>query len=100
MYKRQVIHKKNGGLSDARNVGLDIAQGEYVAFVDSDDFVDEDYIYKLYNALQQNRTSIAVCGIQIIDELSLIHISIKSNRCTFCFFCNLSHCHSINTHRT
>ena len=64
----KVIHKKNGGLSDARNVGLDIAQGEYVAFVDSDDFVDEDYIYKLYNALQQNRTSIAVCGIQIIDE--------------------------------
>ena len=39
-----------------------------MAFVDSDDFVDEDYIYKLYNALQQNRTSIAVCGIQIIDE--------------------------------
>lgn len=64
----KVIHKKNGGLSDARNVGLDIAQGEYVAFVDSDDFVDEDYIYKLYNALQHNRTSIAVCGIQIIDE--------------------------------
>ena len=64
----KVIHKKNGGLSDARNVGLDIAQGEYVAFVDSDDFVDEDYIYKLYNALQQNGTSIAVCGIQIIDE--------------------------------
>ena len=64
----KVIHKKNGGLSDARNAGLDIAQGEYVAFVDSDDFIDEDYICKLYDALQQNRASIAVCGIQIIDE--------------------------------
>lgn len=43
----KVIHKINGGLSDARNAGLEIAGGEYIAFVDSDDFVHERYIEEL-----------------------------------------------------
>lgn len=42
-----VVHKKNGGLSEARNVGLDICKGEYISFVDSDDWVNEKYIEKL-----------------------------------------------------
>ena len=39
-----VIHKVNGGLSDARNVGLDACNGEYISFIDSDDWVSEKYI--------------------------------------------------------
>ena len=78
----KVIHKKNGGLSDARNAGLDIAQGEYVAFVDSDDYVDERYIDKLYDALNQSHASTAVCGLQIVDENNKVseQISATQNR--------------------
>lgn len=46
-----VIHKENGGLSDARNAGMDIMSGKYVSFVDGDDYVNERYIEVLYNNL-------------------------------------------------
>jgi glycosyltransferase involved in cell wall biosynthesis len=55
-----VVHKINGGLSSARNAGLDIALGEYVTFVDSDDYVREDYVEVLYNALKKTNSQISV----------------------------------------
>ena len=58
-----VIHKQNGGLSDARNVGCSAATGEYVAFIDSDDFISEDMLSKLYLLATENNAEIAVCGI-------------------------------------
>ena len=57
-----VIHKVNGGLSDARNAGLEYSHGNYIAFVDSDDFVHEDYIRNLYAALHENSADIAICN--------------------------------------
>lgn len=57
------ITQANAGLSTTRNVGLKVAKGEYIAFVDSDDWVDEDFIEKLYNSITKNDCDIAVASI-------------------------------------
>jgi glycosyltransferase involved in cell wall biosynthesis len=60
----QVIHKKNGGLSDARNAGLNKANGKYVAFIDSDDYIHEQYIELLMDSMLRDNADIAVCGFE------------------------------------
>lgn len=57
----KVIHKGNGGQSDARNIGMRKAQGTFVTFVDSDDYIAVDYIFYLYNILERNNTQISMC---------------------------------------
>ena len=64
----RVIHKENGGLSDARNAGLDIAQGEYIGFVDSDDYILEDMYSQMILKMDLYHADIVVCGIENIDE--------------------------------
>ena len=58
-----VIHKENGGLSDARNAGLDKATGECIGFVDSDDYIAPNMYEKLYAALKENEAEIAYCNV-------------------------------------
>lgn len=53
------ITQENKGLSEARNAGLTVAKGQYIAFVDSDDWVEEDFLEKLYNAITSNDADIA-----------------------------------------
>lgn len=75
----KVIHKTNGGLSDARNAGLDIMSGEWVSFVDSDDFVDKFHIENLYLQAIKNNSDICVCGFKIVNEDYKTIRSIKVN---------------------
>ena len=63
-----VIHKNNGGLSDARNVGIDRARGKYLYFVDSDDYISDNILQKLYDKLELEKADLALCGISFVDE--------------------------------
>lgn len=64
----RVIHKKNGGLSDARNAGLEVAKGVYVAFVDSDDYVDMQYIEILYYMMKRTNADLVACNCEIVKQ--------------------------------
>lgn len=66
----KVIHKTNGGLSEARNVAIDISKGEYITFVDSDDYLEILYIEKLYQAIIHNSSDIAICNFYFYKNTS------------------------------
>lgn len=74
----KVIHKKNGGLSDARNAGIDVAKGEYITFIDSDDWVSEKYVKTLYDLLVSKSADISVCNF-IRTEKEEIETSNEQN---------------------
>ena len=64
----KVIHKPNGGLSDARNAGLDIATGEYIGFIDSDDYIDEHMYEDMLSAIENADTDLCICGYDRVDD--------------------------------
>lgn len=70
-----VIHKENGGLSDARNAGLDRASGEYIGFVDGDDWIDADMYRAMYCACEREKAQVAACRYKQITKSGVIDAS-------------------------
>lgn len=64
----KVIHKKNGGLSDARNAGLEIAKGEYISFIDSDDYINEHMYEDMLSAIENVDADLCICGYDRVND--------------------------------
>lgn len=64
----KVIHKVNGGLSDARNCGIDIASGKYIGFVDGDDYIAPQMMENMLLAIERHHAAVAMCGRFVVDE--------------------------------
>lgn len=80
----RVIHKKNGGLSDARNAGMDAATGDFIAFLDSDDWVDLDMYEVLHNLLIEHEADISICRFKniyhdVVEDGSTGKIAVYDN---------------------
>ena len=73
----KVINKKNGGLSDARNVGIEIAKGDYIAFLDSDDWIELNMYEKLYSYIKQENADIVQCSYQEVYNEEVNNQKIK-----------------------
>ena len=82
----KVFHKKNGGASSARNLGLEHAQGEYIGFVDSDDYIKNDMYEELLKYMDE-RTDIVCCGTRVVYPVQMNmrdeYYDMTTSRCFF-----------------
>jgi len=70
--KIKIIHQQNGGISRARNKGLEVAKGKYIAFVDNDDYVSKDYVQMLLDTAVQHDADMVKCGYVMFNQNGVI----------------------------
>ena len=71
----KVIHKENGGVSSARNVGIDVSKGEYISFVDSDDWIDNTFFEELLNICLKYNSKYITCGYKRVYDNRIEYIN-------------------------
>lgn len=76
----KIIHKENEGVSIARNIGIGCARGKYITFIDSDDFVENNYIEMLYKHCKESNADLSICGVIDVREGNKIRESKKVNK--------------------
>ena len=71
----KVIHKENGGVSSARNKGIEVAEGDYIGFIDGDDLIEPGMYKTLVDLLEEENADIAHCGYQMVfpDRIDYSH---------------------------
>lgn len=69
----RVVHQTNSGVSLARNRGIDMAQGEYIGFVDPDDYIDECMYETLVQEIESNEADVAICSFSYVKSDKIIH---------------------------
>src|SRR5690554_1445498 len=74
-----ILHKGNGGQGSARNLGLDNAHGDYIAFVDSDDWLEPNYLKAMYDKITSEDADICICGVNVLSEEEEIVKRFNSN---------------------
>lgn len=79
-HRISVIHKKNGGLSSARNEGLKVSQGEYIGFIDSDDWIESDYYELLFNGIINNKADISVVQLTKVKDYDKIEFTTEAHK--------------------
>ena len=73
------IKKENGGQGSARNLGLKKARGEYISFIDSDDWIDNDMLESMYNKAKENASDIVMCGYKNVSSKGIEEVFIDKN---------------------
>lgn len=63
-----ILNKENGGQGSARNLGLDTALGDYIAFIDSDDYVEPRFLQAMYEKITEENADVCACGVHYVDE--------------------------------
>ena len=82
-----LIKRKNGGIGSARNLGINKSTGKYITFLDSDDYLENDYLLELYNKIEKDKLDIVVCNYNEIKNNELFR-KIKINEFNNCYLKN------------